>query len=1023
MCRKGWLACVLMVVLVFGALGSAESMGEDMNISWSVVTIDGRDFPIDAEGNAINTYNGWGAVSCNNTSRLLLDYKEENPEAYWKLMNLLFNPETGAGLTSIKVEMGADVNTSSGTEPATKRTAEEPANVLRGAGWHFAADAKSINPEIKIEILRWGEPSWTGTDFDKRYQWYKETIDAVYDTFGLKIDYVSPGQNERNDMSGSNTRNMDWIKYFANRLKEETDGRYDYSQIKIVAADTYRKPETASLILGDPELRDLVDVFSYHYDLSGHPSLTKLSQEYGIEVWYGEAIAPMVRAENRYHVDPDRGGIGGTTGVVDIAQRFINMYRWSGSSANPARMTKFMMQPAVIANYQGAQYNPKDLISAHYPWSGYFETDAGIQMIQHFNWFIDHDWVYLEGACFGDGSWTDGGVAVDSSNHNYLTLKDPETDHFSMVHANNTAFTRYYEIRIKDLKTAGQPLYLWETRGPDPGEPLDANWMKQIGVVEPTLGDDGMYTARFVVKPYSVLTVSTLSNGLDNRAAEYVSGSNDSPAADTILPLPYTDDFEYAEYPVDENGRTYLERRGGTPRYTTDQYGAFEVVMDEDGNHVLQQIIGYDQRGYEWSVWGNHREDNQTHIRPNTVLGDYRWANYKAQIDFKLDDAVVPNQPNYAGIGVRQVMYGEHDPAGYSFLVYADGRYQLCRKGAVVRQGRINDFDPNGWHTMALEAADNTLTAYLDGEEITSYTDIADNSVMSGRIAILSGYYHTKYDNLQVLPIAGYAWASEKLDNTDPRIRYSDATRWTHSVNEGFAAFHNRTKSVGMASEKTIVRHTDTTTVPGTLNRVYYHRYSKPGGWGSNQNDAWASHTPGEEAYAELYFEGVGFDFFARGQNTANATADVYLDGEYHGSIVFSGSATTRHYYTVSGLEPGIHSVRIVPTGTATASVVRFEIESADDGEPIDPKKSRTWFSLDFTGTGFNLFGNTDAAVLNIYLNDELVAENVQISSRANNRDTSYFFRGLEYGDYNLTVYVMSGTFTLDGVDILGELQ
>ena len=107
-----------------------------------------------------------------------------------------------------------------------------------------------------------------------------------------------------------------------------------------------------------------------------------------------------------------------------------------------------------------------------------------------------------------------------------------------MVHANNTAFTRYYEIRIKDLKTAGQPLYLWETRGPDPGEPLDANWMKQIGVVEPTLGDDGMYTARFVVKPYSVLTVSTLSNGLDNRAAEYVSGSNDSPAADTILPLP-----------------------------------------------------------------------------------------------------------------------------------------------------------------------------------------------------------------------------------------------------------------------------------------------------------------------------------------------------------------------------------------------------------------------------------------------------------------------------------------------------
>lgn len=80
-----------------------------------------------------------------------------------------------------------------------------------------------------------------------------------------------------------------------------------------------------------------------------------------------------------------------------------------------------------------------------------------IQMVQHFNWFIDHDWVYLEGACYGDGIWTDGGVAVDSSSHNYLTLKDPQTDDFTMVHANNTAHTRCYEIKLQNLDTAGRP--------------------------------------------------------------------------------------------------------------------------------------------------------------------------------------------------------------------------------------------------------------------------------------------------------------------------------------------------------------------------------------------------------------------------------------------------------------------------------------------------------------------------------------------------------------------------------------
>ena len=107
--------------------------------------------------------------------------------------------------------------------------------------------------------------------------------------------------------------------------------------------------------------------------------------------------------------------------------------------------------------------------------------------------------------------------------------------------------------------------------------------------------------------------------------------------------------------------------------------------------------------------------------------------------------------------------------------------------------------------------------------------------------------------------------------------------------------------------------------------------------------------------------------------------------------------------------------MRIVPTSSATA-VVRFEIDRARTG--ISPS-----FTLDFTGTGFNLFGSSDAAVLNIYLNGELAAENVQIVSRTGSRDTSYFLRGLEYGDYTLTVEVISGVFTLDGIDILGEIH
>ncbi len=38
--------------------------------------------------------------------------------------------------------MGADVNTSSGTEPTTMRYEDEKADVTRGAGFQLAADIK-----------------------------------------------------------------------------------------------------------------------------------------------------------------------------------------------------------------------------------------------------------------------------------------------------------------------------------------------------------------------------------------------------------------------------------------------------------------------------------------------------------------------------------------------------------------------------------------------------------------------------------------------------------------------------------------------------------------------------------------------------------------------------------------------------------------------------------------------------------------------------------------------------------------
>ncbi|WP_083259987.1 hypothetical protein [Cellulosimicrobium cellulans] len=864
---------------------------DDPSIDWKEILVDGEDVERRADGTPYNVFGGFGSVSCNNTGNLLLDYKEENPEAYWRIMRLIFDPETGAGLKHIKVELGSDTNTSSGTEPATKRSADEPANVLRGAGFHFIADALSINPGIETEALRWGEPSWTKTDPDLRYQWYKETIDAAYDTYGVEFDYMSPSQNEVGGSfhQPSIAPELAWVVDFAERLEEDAeaeDARYDYGDIKIVALDTYRNVEpVAAAILASPAALEQVDAIGYHYDIAGGPNLTRLNEEFGKEVLYSEGVAPMIDPQYRVNAEPARGGIGGTVGAVDIADRFINAYRWSGAGEHPAHMTSFLFQPAVSAMYEGTQYSPKHLIRASDPWSGYYEGGVGVALVRHFHQFAESGWEYVEGATYGDGTKGDGGTNVDTSTRTYMTLRTPAADEgepeFTQVHANNTRTARHFEVKVANLGEP-RPLTVWETRGPDAGEEYDANWLRPTGYVEPVRTEtvDGTEYAVYQVEiaPYSIQTLSTLPLGVDGTTQAYDRADYASPAQDTVLELPYTDDFEYEGYPTaDVNGveMGYVERRGGSPRYTADQNGAFEVVEgDGERGNVMVQKIHADNRGYTWDVWGSHEQDRVATAPPATVLGDHSWANYTASVDFQLDTQVRDaNLPNFAGLGVRQHVPAGEDLATYTARVHADGSWQLRKLNAVVASGTVAGFDAQAWHSLSVEARDNVITVTLDDAPLARYVDASPNPMLTGRISIVSGYYNTQYDDLAITPIEGQAWESVKIDDADARISY-------------------------------------------------------PGGFAFQQS-----------GYAHL-----------------NRTQHALSAGR---------SAT-------------------------------FEVD----------------------GTGFNLFGATGAATIDVAVDDQPV-RTVNVGSTGD-RQTSYWQRGLDGSTpHTVTVTVRSGTFTLDGVDVL----
>ncbi|MDR1386235.1 MAG: FIVAR domain-containing protein [Propionibacteriaceae bacterium] len=783
-------------------------------VTWQELLVDGDDVERGEDGTPYNTFGGFGAVSCNNTSNLLIDYKEESPEAYWAIMNALFNPDSGAGLRHIKVEMGADSNSSSGAEPATKRTQDEPANVLRGAGFWFIADALSINPEIEIEALRWGEPSWTGNDYAKRYQWYKETIDAAYDVFGVEFDWMSPSQNEIGGGSTSQsayTAELRWVVQFAKWLERDAtapDARYDYNKIQIVAMDSYRSgAAAAAAVLANAEALQYVDAFGYHYDIEGAAAITTLNKQYGMPIIDSEAVAPMIDPQYRLTVDPTRGGIGGTVGAVDIAERFIAAYRWTGgnaaSDANPAHMTTFLFQPAISAMYEGAQYLPKHLMRASDPWSGYWEGDVGLVAVRHYQQFMDKGWEYIESATWADGTKGDGGVNVDTATTAVMTTRTPAADpgpvEFSQVYPNNTSKQRYYEVKVARLGETGRPLHAWQTVGPQAGQSYDANYFQKIGYFAPVDQEeiDGVIwdVYRIDVKPWSILTVSTLPDGLNGSTESYQPGDFAPSAADTPLALPYSDDFEYADYPtvqVAGQDMTYIERRGGSPRYTADQNGAFEVVDSGQAEHgfVLRQQNTAVTRGYAWNVWSGGSQNSLVTTEPTTVLGEQEWANYKVSADFKHDLVVLnSNLANYASLGLRQTYARGGDQASYAIRVYSDGRWQLRRYDSPVASGTVFMFDPSQWHDFAISADENVITAWVDGQQLAQYTDTAAGPTMAGRLALGSGYYNTLFDNLEVTPITDAAWEATKIDDADARITYSAFT-WEQA---GYAHY-NRTR-------------------------------------------------------------------------------------------------------------------------------------------------------------------------------------------------------------------------------------
>lgn len=785
----------------------------------STITIDGNNIPA---GNMNGlTYKGFGVLSANSTSDLLLDYKAQQPQAYASLMQYLFGGEYPI-MTHVKLEMGNDRNNSTGSEAATKRTADEKTNILRNPGWQIAADAKKINPNLKVSILRWCTPDWVKTDEDI-YTWYKEAVLQAYETYGYMVDYINPNVNESWDV----TNDVRYTKLFRKWIDGETKDtipddteRALYQKIKLIVSDEVGtvSASVAETLKNDREFFDAVDVVGYHYSPSDdvNDGMKWFAEHADKEVWISEGQATFsntaFRPSNNVK-DPSVAGtgIGGAGSALEMATTLIKGFAES-------RRTHVVYQPAIAAFYDGGQYSSKELVSAKDPWSGWMHYDAGLLLLAHLCKFAKTGWEnetntagiwrVLSSASHSDAAGINP-VNGRNGGDNYMTLCAPDKSNFSTMIVNDSEYEKTFKIQIQNMNLkADAKLELWETRAADNGA-FNENYMKYLG---DAAASDGIYTIH--TKPYSAVTVTSLEQKDNKELIKGLPAEGERPVLDTDSTgsvqnvdngILYADTFDYTGKTVlllDGKGgftgetEDYIASRGGDTgaiaRYTNVINGAFDAYKTDEGKYVLRQQLDLKATGIG-SAWNNGE--------PVVLIGDFRWTNYTASIDVLFEENSGAANP-YASIAIRQTGSSHHltESAGYTLEVKSDGSWKLYRINEVVKSGTVTEAEgfccgKNQWNNLKLYGAGNTICAYINETQIAEYRD--PHPVTAGRIGLGSSFSYTQFANLKVTKIDGEVpYFSELLDNFEtydltsernPKLVYND--KWDHKYGQSMYVY------------------------------------------------------------------------------------------------------------------------------------------------------------------------------------------------------------------------------------------
>jgi hypothetical protein len=432
-------------------------------------------------------YEGIGALSAGASSRLLYDYKEPYRS---QILDYLFKPGYGAALQHLKVEIGADVNSTDGAEPSSMRSRDDH-DYTRGYEWWLMEEARKRNPEIILDTLPWGAPGWVGNG-----QFYSQ------DMANYVADFLRGARKKRRlDIAYTGVWNE---KQFDGTYVKELYRTLTAEKIpaKIVCCDEYPGEglgqwSIVDTMLKDPEINAAVYAVGVHYPLvDGKYTTPANARTSGKPLWSSED-------------QPNPGGgpilsrewqIGGR-----ILARLYNRNYLEGG------LTKTEIWSPVTSYYDILAAPNSGLMYANTPWSGYYNVQGTIWATAHTTQFAQPGWQYLDSA---------SGMLPEQGS--FVSLKSPNGRDWSVVVETIDA-KQPQTVAIKTAPgLAREAVHVWETNSQHTFEHV-ADVKPLDGIVSYALDPDSLYTF-------------TSTTGQGRGTAK--------PPADSAFPLPYTDSFE-----------------------------------------------------------------------------------------------------------------------------------------------------------------------------------------------------------------------------------------------------------------------------------------------------------------------------------------------------------------------------------------------------------------------------------------------------------------------------------------------